>query len=235
MASDLVALPTELVRSLHRLVDRDERRGDDRTRRRSSVLPAGSCRSSRSTSSLSSSRTQHRRGSAAALRSNTVGDACRSASTARELPDDRSTPVEAAERLLALVAELDTHDRLTRGHSDRVRAYAQMIGEGAAPDRPRARPAELGSAAPRRRQAERPGRDPDQGRAGRPTRSGQFCAGIPSSGSSSSPRSGMARGVVAGRPAAPRALGRQRATRRARRRRDRACCAGSSPSQTSST
>jgi putative nucleotidyltransferase with HDIG domain len=40
-----------------------------------------------------------------------------------------ATPVEAAEELLALVAALDTHDPLTRGHSDRVRAYAQMIAE----------------------------------------------------------------------------------------------------------
>src|SRR5919106_6187026 len=39
------------------------------------------------------------------------------------------TPVEAAERLLGLVAALDAHDRLTRGHSDRVRAYSQMIGQ----------------------------------------------------------------------------------------------------------
>ncbi len=40
-----------------------------------------------------------------------------------------ATPVEAAQQLLALVAALDTHDPLTRGHSDRVRAYAQMIAE----------------------------------------------------------------------------------------------------------
>ncbi|MGZ9005306.1 MAG: HD-GYP domain-containing protein, partial [Burkholderiales bacterium] len=40
-----------------------------------------------------------------------------------------ATPVEAAQELLALVAALDTHDPLTRGHSDRVRAYAQMIAE----------------------------------------------------------------------------------------------------------
>ena len=39
------------------------------------------------------------------------------------------TPAEAAERLLGLVAALDTHDRLTRGHSERVRAYTRMIGE----------------------------------------------------------------------------------------------------------
>jgi HD-GYP domain-containing protein (c-di-GMP phosphodiesterase class II) len=35
----------------------------------------------------------------------------------------------AAERLLELVGALSRHDRITRGHSERVRAYAQMIGE----------------------------------------------------------------------------------------------------------
>ncbi|GJM37571.1 MAG: hypothetical protein DHS20C19_09380 [Acidimicrobiales bacterium] len=35
----------------------------------------------------------------------------------------------AAEQLLALVAELSRHDRATRGHSERVRAYAVMLGE----------------------------------------------------------------------------------------------------------
>ncbi len=39
-----------------------------------------------------------------------------------------STSVGAAQRLLALARELDGHDSLTRGHSERVRAYAQMIG-----------------------------------------------------------------------------------------------------------
>ncbi|MEY2401030.1 MAG: hypothetical protein QOJ08_1141 [Ilumatobacteraceae bacterium] len=38
-------------------------------------------------------------------------------------------PALAAERLLELVADLSVHDRLTRGHSERVRAYSQMIGE----------------------------------------------------------------------------------------------------------
>jgi HD-GYP domain-containing protein (c-di-GMP phosphodiesterase class II) len=38
-------------------------------------------------------------------------------------------PARAAERLIELVAALRTHDRLTRGHSERVRAYSQMIGE----------------------------------------------------------------------------------------------------------
>jgi putative nucleotidyltransferase with HDIG domain len=46
-----------------------------------------------------------------------------------EAKGDRNvTPKVAAERLLVLVGLLDTHDSLTRGHSDRVRAYAQMIG-----------------------------------------------------------------------------------------------------------
>ncbi|HZI45980.1 MAG TPA: HD-GYP domain-containing protein, partial [Ilumatobacter sp.] len=39
------------------------------------------------------------------------------------------TPAEAAERVLELVIALNTHDRLTRGHSERVRAYTQMIGD----------------------------------------------------------------------------------------------------------
>jgi len=34
----------------------------------------------------------------------------------------------AASRLLALVADISVHDRLTRGHPERVRAYSQMIG-----------------------------------------------------------------------------------------------------------
>ena len=36
-------------------------------------------------------------------------------------------PAAAAERLLELVGELSRHDRITRGHSERVRAYTQMI------------------------------------------------------------------------------------------------------------
>jgi hypothetical protein len=39
------------------------------------------------------------------------------------------TPAEAAEKLLELVAALSLHDRLTRGHSERVRAYTHLIGE----------------------------------------------------------------------------------------------------------
>lgn len=39
------------------------------------------------------------------------------------------TPQDAAEQLLALAAALSAHDRLTRGHTERVRAYSVMIGE----------------------------------------------------------------------------------------------------------
>ena len=61
-----------------------------------------------------------------AMRSNTVETLEQRVTRARAM-NDRSTPVEAAERLLSLVAELDSHDRLTRGHSERVRAYARLI------------------------------------------------------------------------------------------------------------
>ena len=52
----------------------------------------------------------------------------------RRIADARSgapsdTPAEAAERVLELVIALNAHDRLTRGHSERVRAYTQMIGD----------------------------------------------------------------------------------------------------------
>ncbi len=39
------------------------------------------------------------------------------------------TDAEAAENLLVLVAALSEHDRLTRGHSERVRAYTELIAE----------------------------------------------------------------------------------------------------------
>ncbi len=39
------------------------------------------------------------------------------------------TPAEAAEKLLELVAALSLHDKLTRGHAERVRAYTHMVGQ----------------------------------------------------------------------------------------------------------
>ncbi len=42
---------------------------------------------------------------------------------------DSIDPDEAAAEALALVASLAQHDRLTRGHTERVRAYSDLIGE----------------------------------------------------------------------------------------------------------
>ena len=47
----------------------------------------------------------------------------------RYIRTGRGDTAAAAEHLLDLVAALSRHDRITRGHSERVRAYAQMIGE----------------------------------------------------------------------------------------------------------
>jgi HD-GYP domain-containing protein (c-di-GMP phosphodiesterase class II) len=48
---------------------------------------------------------------------------------AKEAVAAAATPAEAANRLLELVAALNIHDPLTRGHCDRVRAYSVLIGE----------------------------------------------------------------------------------------------------------
>ncbi|MDP9464399.1 MAG: HD-GYP domain-containing protein, partial [Actinomycetota bacterium] len=45
-------------------------------------------------------------------------------------PDSMSSPEQvAAEELVALMARLSRHDRITRGHAERVRAYSVMLGE----------------------------------------------------------------------------------------------------------
>jgi hypothetical protein len=46
-----------------------------------------------------------------------------------ELKDGGGTPVEFAALLLELVAALNSHDRVTRGHCERVRSYAVLIGQ----------------------------------------------------------------------------------------------------------
>ncbi|MDQ6651027.1 MAG: HD-GYP domain-containing protein, partial [Actinomycetota bacterium] len=46
-----------------------------------------------------------------------------------ELAALRSEPVLAAERILALVAALDGHDRRTHGHAERVRVFTDLIAE----------------------------------------------------------------------------------------------------------
>lgn len=40
-----------------------------------------------------------------------------------------TAPQEAAEQLVGLASALNAHDRMTRGHTERVRAYSVMIGE----------------------------------------------------------------------------------------------------------
>jgi HD-GYP domain-containing protein (c-di-GMP phosphodiesterase class II) len=47
---------------------------------------------------------------------------------ARLRDDPGRDPQEACEILLRLVAALDDHDRITRGHAERVRAYASSLG-----------------------------------------------------------------------------------------------------------
>ena len=47
--------------------------------------------------------------------------------SAREVGDELDAQ-EAAEILLQLVAALDVHDRITRGHAERVRGYAASLG-----------------------------------------------------------------------------------------------------------
>ena len=52
-----------------------------------------------------------------------------------EARDPNISATVAAQRLLTLVAALDEHDGITRGHSERVRAYSQMIGRELGLDR----------------------------------------------------------------------------------------------------
>jgi HD-GYP domain-containing protein (c-di-GMP phosphodiesterase class II) len=59
-----------------------------------------------------------------ALRSGTARQLRERLSRGEELG---ATPGEAAENLLALVTALGKHDRITRGHSERVRAYSDVI------------------------------------------------------------------------------------------------------------
>ncbi|HEX5616489.1 MAG TPA: HD domain-containing phosphohydrolase [Acidimicrobiia bacterium] len=49
--------------------------------------------------------------------------------------DIGATAGEAAENVLMIVNALTKHDRMTRGHSERVRAYAELIGEELGLDR----------------------------------------------------------------------------------------------------
>ena len=61
-----------------------------------------------------------------AMRTNTVRQLQRSLAAG---PLEQADFQEAAERLVALAGALNAHDRMTRGHTERVRAYTLMIGE----------------------------------------------------------------------------------------------------------
>ena len=61
-----------------------------------------------------------------ALRSGSSASLARKVRAGGELG---STPAEAAENALILLKDLGNHDRLTRGHSERVRAYSEIIAE----------------------------------------------------------------------------------------------------------
>ncbi|HVE46822.1 MAG TPA: HD domain-containing phosphohydrolase [Acidimicrobiales bacterium] len=65
-----------------------------------------------------------------------LGVALRSGSTKRlqeqavhDLQEGKQEPAEAARTIITLAASLNAHDRGTRGHSERVRAYADLIAE----------------------------------------------------------------------------------------------------------
>lgn len=58
-----------------------------------------------------------------------AGSTKRLESRMAELRDGAATPAESAALLLELVAALNSHDRVTRGHCERVRGYAVLIGE----------------------------------------------------------------------------------------------------------
>ncbi len=61
-----------------------------------------------------------------ALRQRSARELARKVENGEPLGD---TPEEAAENVLSLLAALNDHDRLTRGHSERVRAYTDLIAE----------------------------------------------------------------------------------------------------------
>ena len=141
-----------------------------------------------------------------ALRSGSSGAL---AARLREGGDLGDTPAEAAENALVLLKDLAKHDRLTRGHSERVRAYSEIIGEELGPPRGRPGEAALGRARPRRRQDGGLARDPEQ--AGPAHRRG--VAGAPQPprgrGSPAGPARALVGGVARRRDRAPRAGRRQ--------------------------
>ena len=146
----------------------------------STAWPAGSCRSAPCSSCRSPSPTTRRRGSGSPC-----GPAAYAAPGSAELAHVRRTagrrgPAHAAETILELPPLLNTHDRRTRGHSERVRAFADLIAEELRL-RPGPRPAALGLPAARHRQARGPHRRAQQAGSWTTT-SGTACASTPIDG-----------------------------------------------------
>ena len=119
-------------------------------------------------------------------------------------------PVRAAEQILALVAALSAHDRKTRGHSERVRAFTDLVAGPAEALDAGSRSAPLGRAVARRRQDPRAGPDPQQARPSR--REGMGAApGTPRDRRSHRGAAAAVAGAVGPRDrAAPRAVRRRR-------------------------
>ena len=148
--------------------------------------------------------------------------------------DDDTTPAEAAEILLRLVAALDVHDHVTRGHAERVRAYAASIGRelGLPADELErlnwsALLHDIGKLDVSTEILNKPGRPP--------RRSGSSCAAIRCTARHSSRRSSAGSAPGRAPSGSTTSGGTARATRAESRVTTSRSPAGSSPSRTSST
>ena len=124
-------------------------------------------------------------------------------------------PAQNAARILTLVAALNRHDRATRGHSERVRAFNDLIAEElrlVQPARDRLRWAVLLHDVGKAR-----GAGPDPQQAGKADRGRVGRAATPSRGGRSHRRAvvGLVGSVGSGHCGAPRTLGRHRLPPRA--------------------
>ena len=90
--------------------------------------PVGSCRSARCSTSHSCSRTNRRRGSGWRC-ARAPSRASRSGCASLREANEAASAQEAAEILLQLAGALDVHDKITRGHAERVRAYSYSLGK----------------------------------------------------------------------------------------------------------
>ena len=145
----------------------------------------------------------------------------RRAGSSRQLAErlghrDRSAST-VAEDVLALLTALGSHDKRTRGHSERIRTVLRPARRG---DRPVRRPTGtgcLGSPAARRRQARGDHTGAQQARQARPRRVQHDQAAPGGRRRALRAPAAMARSVGAGDRSPPRAVGRHRLPARARR------------------